>query len=331
MYGRPATPALDRLRRRMWAFQLQLHAAVREQCDEGVTATHRGAWVRLARLLFPDLSHDGFARGHLQALMGVVRFGTDPTRVVRRFRRSELSSDELTAVKSLAEVRLVERRPSGARRGGRVAQSQPYFEATVDLVARGEAIAPRSADWLDSPLWGLAEATLPRLDDLRLVLLLLMERLGLCSPSPAELSRFLSEEEKTRRSAFTQSDLEEIYRASLVATIDEPSADVLALLAGLVADSYITDANSLYEIHRDVFAIAMSRLLEPPILAAIANDFKTLVGARILGSTWDLPSSIHVPSVAAPFMKIETYDRMCSQTFGGFERPFSMVTGAARG
>lgn len=267
--------------------------------------------------MLPDLDRDELARGNLQALMGVVRNGTDPERVVRRFRVSELTPAALAAVETLPGVQQVQRRISGPAMDRADAGPVVYLEAPLNLVGRGEAIAPGSADWFFAPLWALAGPTLPRLEDLRLGLLHLKQRLGLCNPTSAELAPYLDRDEQAQLAALSLDELKGKYLASLMPLVNDGSSDALSLLAGLVAETFTTDQSDLHEVHCDVFSLALDRLLSPPFSAAVAKDFKTLVGARILLGSWELPFAFHVSSLSAPFMRTEAMNLLHEQHFFG--------------
>jgi len=260
---------------------------------------------------------DGMAPGHLQGLMAVVREGTDPRRLMRRFERSELTSEALAAVEALPGAQLVERRRSG--QASRKLADRPivYLEVHVDLVERGEAIAPGSSGWLHAPLWGLARSTLPRLEELRVGLVLLKQRLGLCNPSPAELAPYLDVSAQARFASLTLAERHAAYRESRIPLARELTPDTISLLAGLVAETFTTDQEYLHEIHCEAFADAMKRMLRPQILSAVGKEFEMLVGARILLVTWELPASFHVPSLDAPFRTIEEINRLRRDSFGG--------------
>jgi hypothetical protein len=314
--GRPQVPDLERLCYRVWVRMLRIHPEVRRRCDAGADVPARGAWARLVPLLFPDLDFDGMERGHLQGLMGIVREGNDPRRLIRRFEYSMLTPEALQSLEKLPGLKFVERRRSGysSRRPG----DQPiaYVEVPLDLVARGEIIAPGSSDWLYAPFWDLGKPTLPRLEDIRAGLLQLKHRLGLCNPSPAELSPFLEIEETARLAAQTLEEQKTAYRESILPLAREPTPDSISLLAGLVAETFTTDQGVLHAIHCDAFALAMERLLQPPILRAVARDFEMLVGARILLGSWELPAFFHVPSLDAPFRTLKEMEQLTQERFG---------------
>lgn len=61
-----------------------------------------------------------------------------------------------------------------------------YLELSIDLIERGERIAPGSSRWIDCLVWSIAQPRLPRLETLRFALLAAKGRLGLCTPSPEE-------------------------------------------------------------------------------------------------------------------------------------------------
>lgn len=301
---------------------LRIHPGVRVLCDFKAGLPSRGAWVRLTPHLFPDLTADGMSQGNLQGLMGVVRAGTNPERLIRRFELSELDSAAMVAVHALPNVKMVERRRSGSRvrRAAVHSDARPiaYLEAPLDLVARGEAIAPGSSEWLHAPLWGLAGRKLPRLEDLRAGLLLIKQRLGLCNPSPEELSPGLDSAERASLNNLNVPEQKARYRASLMPLAEHVTPDSISLLAGLVAETFTTEQAELHEIHCDMFACAMRSMLRQPLMDEIAAEFEYLVGARILAGTWDLPAFYHVSSLDAPFMPIRAYESLLSDAFGGF-------------
>ena len=316
MSGRPQIPELERLRCRVWVRMLRIHPDVRKRCDAGADVPARGAWAPLVPLLFPDLDFDGMERGHLQGLMGVVREGNDPRRMMRRFERSMLTPEAVASIEMLPDVKFVERRRSG--QPSRRSNDQPiaYMEAPLDLVARAEIVAPGSSDWFFAPFWELARPTLPRLEDLRAGLLQLKHHLGLCNPSPAELAPYLEVEEQARLATRTLEEQKTAYRGSLLPLTHEPTPDTLSLLAGLVAETFTTDRRELHEIHCDAFALAMKNFLLPPILEAVAQEFRMLVGARILWGAWELPAFFHVPSLDAPFRRLKDMERLTLERDG---------------
>lgn len=316
MSGRPQVPEIERLRYRVWVRMLRIHPDVRRRCDAGPDIPARGAWVSLVPLLFPDLNFEGMERGHLQGLMGVVREGTDPRRLMRRFESSVLTPKALESIKQLPGVELVKRRRSGFSSRQSARKPIDYLEAPLDLVARGEAIAPGSSDWFYAPFWDLARPTLPRLEDLRMGLLQLKQRLGLCNPSPPELAPFLEREEQARLATRTLEEQKTAYKESLLPLTLQPTPDAISLLAGLVAETFTTDQGVLHTIHCDAFALAMEKLLQPPLLRAVAQDFEMLVGTRILLGTWELPAFFHVPSLDAPFRTLKEMEKLTQDRFG---------------
>lgn len=129
-----------------------------------------------------------------------------------------LTPEARGSVELLPGVKIVKRRRSGF--SSRQSDRQPigYLEAPLDLVARGEASAPGSSDWFYAPFWDLAGPTLPRLEDLRMGLLHLKQRLGLCNPSPPELAPFLEREEQARLATRTLEEQKTAYSESLLLT-----------------------------------------------------------------------------------------------------------------
>ena len=318
--GRPPTPAVDRLKHCTWIRQLRTHQAIRDICDSGGDLPARGLWSSLASALFSDLPVEAMKRGNLQAVTGIVQAGTDPTRLVRRVDPVELDGPALEAIAAQPGAKRVDRCRSGTPKGSKGAsprETVTYQQITLDLVAQGERLAPGSADWMSAGFWALAGPALPRLEDLRQGLSALKQRLGLCTPHLEEMLPHLLSIDQVQRARRTEDEWKAAYWGSLVPIANQVGPDSLSLLAGLVAETFMTDQSTLHNLHRRAFAVAMEQLLAQPLMAELAPAFRALVGHRILVGSWELPATFHVSSLTAPFMSTQSFERMRLDSFGG--------------
>lgn len=294
---RPKDDPLVRLSRQVWIRALRTSVA---KCAARDGSSGPGSWNELGRQLLSVSSHPDYAGLRFQALHGVISDGNDPRLIIRRIPLDELNG-------SVPEGScVVERRPSG-RASADEDRAKSYLEIPVDLVECGEKICPGSANWETAYLWRLAMPQLPRLEELRLSISRLKNRLGLCTPSLDEYQSHISPQEFSKLEKLSHSRITARYRYSLKPLIVAKSADAMSLLAALVAECFITDHESLMNLHRDAFFQAVRHLLADTYMADIEKKFQELIATRVLMMSWEQPTAYHVSSINSPFISMDRW------------------------
>jgi hypothetical protein len=312
--ARPQETRLDRLRRRLWAHALR--ADVERNRGQQVS------WALLGRLLVEASTEAGplVPKGwRFQGIQGVAHRGDDPHRVVMR-----IPADQ-TTIRVPSSVSLVRRRKSGRKAPdelelsnesgrGESARSDDekitYVELPLDLVELGEKVCPGSSFWDYAPLWTIARNTLPRLEDLRVMITRLMSLLDVAAPSTEEYRPYLQAAKYQELASLPTGVRIERYRESLKLISQNPGACSISLLAILVAESFIANNEDLFELHRTAFAESVGHLFADPTLAEFNSEFDELVTLPIARATWELPVTWHVSSLCAPVIRMDEWRRI---------------------
>ena len=279
-------------------------------------------WAKLQRKLLEDYC-DAAVQGRIQGILGVVNRGTNPRSLVRRIEAKELDF-------VLPETTALVLRAKSGRRGNKTGtkEKEEYLEIPTDLVEAGECLCPGSSYWEDAYLWRLTAPVLPSLDEIRVAISFLKHRLGLCSPSQEEHSQHLTPLGVAKLSMLSEFEMEDRYAVALVPIAQMASADALSLLAALLAESFITNQKALLELHREAFHQSVEILLDEPLMADIADEFRSWVTDGILDTAWEQPTEQHISSLSAPLISIDDWEAISGEQ--DIEWHFINVFGAKR-
>lgn len=306
------TPPIDRLRRKVWirALRIEIHRSLLAQGVHGGIAM----WADLERRLLKTYN-GATVGGRLQGILGVVRYGNDPRRIMRRIRDDDLEGKIPTGAKQVRRTASGRKPPDGRRK------KHLYWEVPIDLVAAGENLCPWSSKWEWAYLWTLTYPQLPRLEDIRSTITELKHNVGLVSPTVDMYRGYLSDDEFNAISRRSPQEQEGHYVDSMNSLVTNPTADSLSLLAALVAESYITDQHQLLNLHRDAFFEGVNNLLANPHMADIAKEFMNGAANTILGTKWRFPGTYHVSSLSEPFITLEKWEAIVRENSLGMLIP----------
>lgn len=281
--ARFADPLLDRLRNKVWSRALRVQALELGRPDAA-------SWSRLARSLMATVSPEA-AIGRVQGLMGVVRHGNDPRRAVRRIDVEELPYELPSSVN-------VSQRVAGSRHLQDDPSAKSYLEIEVDLVEAGEKLVPGSAAWMTAPFWWLADQELPALEDVRRLITVLKQDLGLVTARTPAANRIGT---TAQSPILTQRALALRYEESLQLITKNPSASAMSLMAALLIESFLDDQDLLHDMHLAAFRQMVEALLSPSLFGDIRGQFEEMVTSRFLMRPWQPPTE-HRSSLYAPFL-----------------------------
>jgi len=286
----------------VWVRALRTEIKFGSSPDRG----RRGAttWAALERELL-RFHGEVATQGRLQAIRGVVKNGNDPRRLVRR-----IACDQMEGTPPLI-AEMVSRKPSGrASIGEKGTGESKYWQIPVDLVEAGEALCPGSSRWENAALWELATPVLPSLEQIRSTVAELMYRMDLHTPSLDDYRELLPQKKFAAVSSLTRAQVIKRYAISLQLIAKHPSADALSLLALLVADSFLSDEQSLLELHCAAFHRAVEQFLSNPLMADIQDEFRSWISVPILTTQWvESGKEFHTPSITEPFVTLDMWDR----------------------
>lgn len=317
---RPRVPPLDRLRHRFWAHSLRAEVARKARAKEaGDSARPDLPWAKLGRLLIDKSTK---ARQlvprdwRFQGLHGVAAKGDDPRRVVIRVAEGEME----IGVPSWAKA--VTRRKSGRKSGDdhehdrlplatgtpqRSGRKFRYAELPLDLIELGELVCPGSSKWEVAPLWAFASEYVPGLEEIRLLISKLMQKLDLIAPTIEEHRPYVSASQYEVLAASTNKDKISRYKRSLLLLSERPDAYSTSLLAALVAESFIIDNDVLLDLHRTAFDHAIRQIFADQLMVGVKDQFESIVVSRILGLGWEMPATWHVSSIEAPLIMMDQW------------------------
>lgn len=306
------TPPIDRLRRKVWirALRIEMHRSLLAQGVHGGIAT----WADLERRLLKAYN-GATVGGRLQGILGVVRYGNDPRRIMRRIRDDDLEGKIPTGARHVTRTASGRRPPDGRR------EKHLYWEVPIDLVAAGEKLCPWSSKWEWAYLWALTYPQLPRLEDIRSMIAKLKRDVGLVSPTIDMYRGYLPDDEFNAISRRSPQEQEKHYVESMNSLVTNPTADSLSLLAALVAESYITDQYQLLNLHRNAFFQGVSNLLADSHMEDIAKEFMNEAANSILGTKWEFPGTYHVSSLSEPFIPLEKWEEIVRENSPGMFIP----------
>ena len=269
------------------------------------------SWAQLAKALketdsrLKDLPEDALLPG----LWGVASKGNNPQKVIRRIPESDSDKAAWEKLKSTFET--VERQPSGRSPNvGEKEKSVKYVEIPIDLIKCAVLLYKDFPAWEQAYFWRLADAELPRLEELRLTISQLLNQLNFCTPSPEERAAYLPAGKVNALDELSEREWSDRYATSLEPVIAMTTPASLSLLAALATESFITDNDVLLHIHRDAFWRSARHLLADPALVDIREEFETLVMMRILLGNWTFPAAFHVSSVRAPLMPMDVWKEL---------------------
>lgn len=281
--ARFADPLLDRLRNKVWSRALRIGAIELGRPDAV-------SWLGLSRSLMATVSPEA-ASGRVQGLMGVVHDGNDPRRVLRRIDVEELPYE-------LPSSASVSRRVAGSRRLQDDPPAKSYHKIEVDLVEAGEKLVPGSADWMTAPFWWLAGQELPALEDVRGLITVLKQDLGLVTARTPVANRTGT---TAGPAILTQHALALRYEESLQLIAKSPSASAISLMGALLIETFLNDQDLLHDMHLAAFRQMVEALLSHSLFGDIREEFEDMVTSRFLMRPWQPPTE-HRSSLYAPFL-----------------------------
>jgi hypothetical protein len=278
--ARPPDSSLDRLRRQVWirALRIDYNKKIAKKNSPSKSVLALASWAELGRLLIEQNADVApITAVRLQGLLGIVNKGNDPRRTILRIPVKELAHG---APQSAC---IVKRRPSGRSvDDDNQSDSISYAEIPINLVECGETLCPGSDQWLNAYLWELTKSTtLPSLEDLRLNISWLKQKLDVCISHEMLIER---------------------YRNSLQPFAELPTANSLSLLAALTTESYITGQVVLLELHRECFYQGCKLFFSNPEFSTIRDVIDKFMIRKIVQQEWNEPFAYHISSLNSPFI-----------------------------
>jgi hypothetical protein len=288
----------ERLANRTWARRLRTSALElgRAGLLRPLSPPH-DSWTWLAGELLGSGAMDDLEADRFQGLFNVKSKGTDPRKAVRRIRVDPVP------LQGVAQPNLSLRKPSGRATKGSSDRSAAvaYLETPIDLVARGEQLVAGSSRWVDSPLWQLAaQARLPDLETVRLLIRQLLMLHGLCRLPPALLGRT----PVAQGLSTDHTSAHERYRQSLAPLVCNLNPDSICLLAALSIESFIVGNHDLFELQRSLLCRQIDNLLSDPNMHDIREEFLRLVVEKLVNMVWEDSPPFAACSIDSPLMPI---------------------------
>jgi hypothetical protein len=201
-----------------------------------------------------------------KGLRGVAGHGADPRRLEWRVDAGEAVGAELQNFQSVA------RHMSGPQPRGVRQSKRDYLRIPFDAVNLGDQLVPGSSRWLDKTLWWLVATRNPTVDEVRHCIASSLCTLGLVRPTLAERRRHIGEVAYQAALAAPRNEILQAYRSALENVSRVIVPELFALLIALVKESYLTDEDDLYGLHRDLLRDVLKRWLSLPALKPLLPE-----------------------------------------------------------
>ncbi|HUD40583.1 MAG TPA: hypothetical protein VMR06_01140 [Dokdonella sp.] len=251
----------------------------------------------MAKALLDPGALDDPEADRFQGLFNVKTKGTDPRKAIRLIRVDAGRLEEVP------QDGVSVRRPPGRAQKGTDAVAEPvaYQKVPIDLVARGELLVPGSSRWADSPLWWLAaQAQLPDLEQVRILIRELLRLHGLCRLPTAWSASSPATQDFSSDSTIAR----ERYRRSLAPLACYLNPDSICLLAALSIESFIVGNHELLELQQSLLCRQISSLMSDPNMHDIRDELVSVVVEKLVNMVWDDPPPFSACSLESPLMPI---------------------------